>query len=88
MGKTYWLKDGARLTEENIRKSLEKVLGFLPAFEANMDIKNGCMKVVIESLPIQKEKISKIVKIISESNFDVYNLYKAQQLQIIIETKK
>lgn len=87
VGKTYWLKDGAKITEKSIKNVLDSVLGFIPLFSVRMDINQGKLFLTIDVKIISKIQSKKIINLISESNFDVYNLIKTKQLEIVVKTK-
>ncbi|MBI3250582.1 MAG: phenylacetate--CoA ligase family protein [Candidatus Andersenbacteria bacterium] len=87
VGKTHYLLDGVKIRQKNMQEILQEVLGHVPQYKIKVSVKEGIAYIYLDVDQISASQSRKIIEKVSETNYDVFNLVRTNQLKFIIRTQ-
>ncbi|HBE90803.1 MAG: hypothetical protein A3E37_02850 [Candidatus Andersenbacteria bacterium RIFCSPHIGHO2_12_FULL_46_9] len=87
VGKTHYLIDGVKIRQENMQGILQEVLGHVLPYKIKVSIKEGVAYIDLNIDQISASQSRKIIEKVSETNYDVFNLVRTNQLKFIVRTQ-
>lgn len=87
VGKTHYLVDGVKIRQKNMQGILQEVLKYVPQYMIKVNVKEGIAYIYLGVDQISAPQSRKIIEKVSETNYDVFNLVRTNQLKFIVRTQ-
>lgn len=87
VGKTHYLIDGVKIRQKNMQDILQEVLGQVPPYKIRVSVKEGIAYINLGINQVSTTQSREIIEKVSETNYDILNLVRTNQLRFIVQTQ-